>query len=415
MQIELKLLKHQKKYLFHKKPFGALVAGYGAGKSYIATIKTIYNLITNPGLNAAYYLPTYPLIRDIAYEKFPEILVNVFKITNFTLNKSTAEIILHDYKNKVIFRSMEGSGEKIIGYEVFYSVIDESDTLPEDKMEMIYKKILGRNRQKVKTGFNQLDTVSTPEGFGWLYKTFVEKKKDTQELIKAKTTDNPHLPKTYIEQLKDQYEPELLKQYMEGEFVNINGNTVYSFFNRTKFNTTENIIKGEELLVGQDFNFNGSVSIVSVIRGSKIMILDEILSKNTFNVVENIKEKYKGHKITIYPDASGKNNSTNSSKSDIDILREAGFKIVAPSKNPRIVDRVNSVNNLMKINNFLINVDNCPSLTKALEQQVYDKNGKPEKQDGIAGSTDDYLDAMGYFINQKHKIIKPNLKSFQMS
>ena len=42
----------------------------------------------------------------------------------------------------------------------------------------------------------------------------------------------------------------------------------------------------------------------------------------------SIKERYAGHKITIYPDASGNSRKTvNASESDISLLRRAGFTV----------------------------------------------------------------------------------------
>jgi len=52
---------------------------------------------------------------------------------------------------------------------------------------------------------------------------------------------------------------------------------------------------------------------------------------------------------------------------------------------------------------MFINIKRCPQLTKALEQQAYDKNGEPEKFTGSA-TVDDWNDAMGYFIAREfHK------------
>lgn len=415
MQIDLKLLKHQREFLFHKKPFGGLVAGFGAGKSYIATIKTILFNIQNPGINSAYYLPTYGLVKDICFDKFPDILMNTFgfKPSEFQLNKSTKEILLFNYNNKIMFRNMM-EPETIVGYETGFSLIDECDILSEDKMDIVFNKILGRNRKHLVTGGqNVLDMVGTPEGFKFFYKKFVEEKKDNQILIRAKTTDNKHLPETFIEQLESQYDKNLLKQYMNGEFVNINGNNVYNVFDRFNMDSKEEIIPGETLHIGQDFNVEGCCSCVYVERGSKIILVEEFVSNNTFEIVENIKDRYPNNKnIIMYPDASGKNSSSNSSQSDVGILNSAGFKIIAPTRNPKIVDRVNAVNSLMRTGNFLINVSKCPQTVKGLEQQVY-KNGSPEKFNGPA-TIDDWLDAMGYYIANKYKINKPRMKKFSL-
>jgi PBSX family phage terminase large subunit len=417
MNVKLNLLKHQKTFLLHKQKIGGLVAGFGSGKSYIATIKTILFNIQNPGINSAYYLPTYALVKDICFQVFPEILENHFDMIidrDYQLNKSSKEIIFFEYNNRILFRNMM-EPETIVGYESGYSLIDECDILNEQKMDVVWTKILGRNRKKTKTGLhNQIDVVGTPEGYKWFYKKFVEQKNDeTMILIKAKTTDNKHLPKDFIEGLIDQYDPKLLEQYMNGEFVNINGNNCYYEFNRDKMDCDEDIVYGEELHIGQDFNVGGCCSAVYVERGSRLYLLEEIVSDNTFEIIDNLKRKFPNNKITMYPDASGKAMSSNATLSDVSLLHKAGFKIIAPTRNPRIIDRVNAVNSILKTGNFYINTKKCPNITKALEQQVF-VNGKPEKFAGAA-TLDDYADAMGYYIANKHHITKPGFKSFQMS
>jgi hypothetical protein len=57
------------------------------------------------------------------------------------------------------------SPEYIIGYEVGYSLIDEADIPPKDKMRQVLVNVVARNRKKLPNGeHNSLDFVSTPEG-----------------------------------------------------------------------------------------------------------------------------------------------------------------------------------------------------------------------------------------------------------
>jgi len=45
-------------------------------------------------------------------------------------------------------------------------------------------------------------------------------------------------------------------------------------------------------------------------------------------------------------------------------------------------------------------------LTECLEQQVFDKNGLPDKESGL----DHPLDALGYMVYWHYKIVKPTFK-----
>lgn len=386
MTLNISLLPHQKEFFKSTVPT-ILVGGFGSGKSDAGAYKTIKNKLIYKDYKVAYYLPTYPLVRDIAFDKFTSILEKLG--LKYKLNKSDKEINIDNYSS-IIFRTMS-EPETIVGYEVAYSLIDEADILPFDKMHIAYNKILGRNRSVENAS---IDMVSTPEGFKFLY----EKANSGHfKVIRAKTTDNKFIPKNYIDQLKEQYPEQLLKAYLNGDFVNLTSGSVY-FFDRTKHNSDITHNQYDKLIIGQDFNIGGCCSVVYVQRGTSIIAVDEFISNDTFEIVRNLKQKYPNNEIEIIPDASGTHGSTNASKSDIAILREAGYRINAPKKNPRVQDRVNTTNNLYEKNKLFINTNKCPNFTKAQEQQAYDK-GIPEKFSG-AGTIDDWNDAGTYPLHR---------------
>lgn len=403
---EIALNRKQMDFLTSKATNTGFVAGLGSGKSFVATLKTIKMKMENPTETVAYYLPTYGLIRDIAFDKFPTLLSELG--IKYKLNKSDKEIHIENF-GKIIFRSMDNA-ETIVGYEVFYSIIDECDILNQDKMTIAYNKIMARNRQKHQQGkLNQIDVVSTPEGFKWFYQRYVKEfNPSTDKLVRASTYDNKHLPPDYIANLEQQYPPNLLKAYLNGEFVNLNSDTVYSYFDRKKHHKIIELLPDDIIHIGQDFNYNGSVSTVFIIRYINniecVFMIDEFTSKDSYGIVENCKRKYQNRIINIYPDASGNANKTNATVTDIQILRQGGLNVYTNNKNPRVQDRVNSVNALIYKDRFFIDTNKCIKTTEALEQQAYDLNGVPEKFNGSA-TIDDYNDSLGYFIYYKYPLL----------
>jgi len=381
-----------------------LVGGFGSGKSDAGVMKTFMMKMKYPKHKVAYYLPTYGLVRDIAFDKFTHFLegLNI----SYTLNKSDKEILI-DGMSSIIFRTMS-EPESIVGYEVAYSLIDEADILPKDKMHNAYDKIIGRNRAIDNA---VVDMVSTPEGFKFLYDKATS---GYFKVIKAKTTDNKFIPDSYIESLREQYSPELLKAYIEGEFVNLTTGSVYHYFDRASHSTSLEPIRNEPLHIGQDFNVGGCVSIVFVIRGDLAIAVDEFVSNDTYHVCENILERYPNNFITVYPDASGAANKTNSSVSDLDILYKAGFTLNVPRKNGAVKDRINVMNKKLSDNRILININKCPEFAKALEQQAYDKNGVPTKFTGAA-TVDDYNDAGGYAMVRIFGVEKTGMAQARLS
>ena len=141
-------------------------------------------------------------------------------------------------------------------------------------------------------------------------------------------------------------------------------------------------------------------------------MVDEITSHDTYDLINNIHSRYGSERvIEMCPDASGNSGSTNATKSDITLLRDAGFRINAPSTNPAIRDRINSVTGLLSHNKMFVNTHKCPEHTSALENQGYADDNKPEKFK-THPAIDDYNDDLGYFINRKFGINRNIISSY---
>ncbi len=405
----------QAEFVNCREPFPAFVGGFGSGKTAAGIMRALRLKWACPDQDVAYYLPTYDLVRMIAYPRFCEILTNA-RIRH-TLNKAEHVISIKN-NGKLIFRTLDNP-DRIVGYEVADSIVDELDTLKLADATRAWQQIIARNRQKKPNGgINTVGVATTPEGFRFVYERWAKNATEGYKLIRASTYSNArNLPAGYIESLKRSYPAQLIDAYIEGEFVNLTSGAVYPEFGRQKHHTDQVINAGEPLHIGLDFNVHNCTAVIAVIREGMPLILGELTEmRDTPAVVETIKEKYQGHSITVYPDASGQSNKTvNASESDIKILQHAGFQVRVPSKNPLIKDRVMAVNSLIRNgegNHWLkINTHLAPTLTESLEQQVYDKNGLPDKSDG----KDHPPDALGYFVYFHWPISKPTLtKQHQM-
>jgi phage terminase large subunit len=387
------VLSHQEKFIFSNAKHTGLIGGYGSGKTYAGVLKTTLKKLAYPGIDVAYYLPTYGLIRDIAFPKFRD-LFDQFGIP-YELHESAKEF--HTPYGDIKLRSMDNPAS-IIGYEVGYSLVDETDILPTDKMTTVFAMVLGRNRSLLPNGDrNCTDVVGTPEGFKWAYNFFVKEAKEGRQLIKGRTKDNPFLPPNYIEDLKDTYTPEQLEAYLNGEFVNLTTGTVYKKYDRIKNRTSRTVQPSDALHVGMDFNITKMNAVIHVQDTQFKYAVDEIVNAyDTDEVCAILKRRYPSHKIIVYPDAAGKARST-SGKSDHEIIKSYGFTIRSGNTNPPVKDRVNKMNISFcdKDGNrtYLVNDEQCPTYSEALERQTY-KNGEPDKSTGF----DHITEAGGYFV-----------------
>lgn len=406
---DVKLTGPQFDFIASEAIFPAMVAGYGAGKTFAGIFRALKLKFDYPSLNIAYYLPTYDLISQIAFPRFSEILEDTG--LPYKLNRAD-KIITILGASQIIFRTMD-MPERIVGYEVSDSIVDELDTLKIDKAGEVWRKIVARNRQKKPDKKpNTIGVVTTPEGFRFVYENWKRKPFNGTELIKASTYSNiKNLPDGYIDQLKNTYPEQMLAAYLDGDFVNLTQGSVYNEFDR-EFNSC-NVVEepGETLHIGMDFNVGEMAASIHVKRDGHVYVVNELVQLlDTPAMIAQIKKLYVDidtpHKIIVYPDASGRSRkSVNATESDIALLREAKFLVLANKRNPFVRDRIAAVNKMIYNNGerrYKVNIDKCPFLTEGLEKQAYDKHGEPDKTSGL----DHIVDSTGYFISYVYPVAR---------
>lgn len=401
-KVELALTAPQEEFVLCDQTNPAIIGGLGSGKSRAGTARLIYLMLDDPGISAAYYMPTYDLLRLRAIPGFESDL-QMFGLS-YRLNKSEYSISI-DGLGTVIFRSYDNPN-RIIAYEVAHSIVDELDTLRKDAAAVVWRKIDERNRQNAKRP-NSIGCVTTPDqGYnGFIYQRWYKEQPKGYVKIKAPTYSNPFLPDGYVDNIRKNYDPLLADMYIEGEIVNLNANKVYHFFDRRKHHSDRVIKSGDRLCIGIDFNIGGCCAVVFVIDGKTVIAVDEFVSHDTYDFVNSL-TRYEGHKLTIYPDASGKKGTTNATESDLQIIRRAGFAVDAPEANPPVRGRINAMNSMISHGNYLVNCNKCPEHANALETQGYDEKGAPEKFNDHP-AIDDWVDGPGYFIHRRFPILAP--------
>jgi hypothetical protein len=386
--------------------YPAFIGGFGCGKSHTLVNQALIDASYGPDALIAIYEPSYDLIRLIIA---PRLMGALDKAgIKYDYNKTEQHIKTKSAQfGDFILRTLDNP-ERIIGYESFRAHIDEIDLLSVAQAEMAWLKILGRNRQTLKNNpkaVNRVSAYSTPEGFKFMYDKWVRNATEEYQHVKASSTTNIFLREDYRNTLLKNYSPEMKKRYIDGDFVNLNTGTIYKDFDRLINTSKERIqtlnAKGEyepeKLYIGCDFNITKMAATVFVRRNNNTEwhIVDEFCNLyDTKGMIAAIKEKYAGHKICMYPDASGRSRKTSASTSDIALLEQAGFEIRAHSVNPFVNDRINAVNMSFYNKKVFVNTDTCPRTTECLEQQAWTDKGEPDKTSG----TDHQNDATGYLI-----------------
>jgi hypothetical protein len=414
----------QAQFLAMPHKYRAFVAGFGSGKTWVGCAGLGQHFMEFPKINAGYFGPSYPHIRDIFYPTIEEALFDWgLQVKIAESNKEVGIYQGRQYRGTVICRSMDRP-ESIIGFKIGKALVDEIDVLKKAKALLAWRKIIARMRYLGVDLKNGIDVTTTPEGFNFVHMQFVEEIKKKPEmaktygLIQASTYDNAlNLPEDYIPSLLMSYPDQLIAAYINGQFTNLRTGTIYKAYDRLLNNTDVTMEEGEPLCIGMDFNVGSMAAIAHVKRNGLPRAVDEIINAyDTPDMIRILKERYwkwdakqerfvATRTITIYPDGSGDSRKTvNASSTDISLLKAAGFRVNAPNANPPVKDRINATNamfcNAVGERRYLVNADKCPTYANCLEQQAWGDNGEPDKTTGF----DHPNDAGTYFIHKDYPI-----------
>lgn len=403
----------QAQFLSLDQKYRAFVAGFGSGKTWCGSAALMQHVWQWPRVNSGYFAPSFPQIRDIFYPTVEEVAHDWgIRVKIHETNKEVHCYSGKQYRSTILCRSMDKPGD-IVGFKIGQALIDELDVMKMDKASQAWRKIIARMRYNTPGLRNGIDVATTPEGFKFVYAQWVKALRDKPELrdlyglVQASTYDNAaNLPDDYIPSLRASYPPQLIEAYIRGQFVNLASGSVYPNFDRRLNHTDETIEPGETLHVGMDFNVLNMTSVINVIRnGEPRQLAEAVKVRDTPTMARVLRERFEGHSIIVYPDAAGgATSSKNASESDHALLKQAGFSVQVNGSNPRVRDRVNSVDAMMLNDKgerrWRINTDRCPQTTEALEQQSYDASGEPDKTTGH----DHPPDALGYFMVKRFPV-----------
>lgn len=375
------------------------IGGFGSGKSWALAAKLILLGLRNPGQTIMACEPTFPMIRtvlipalDAALEQWEiEYTFRASPQPEYHLDLPTGPVT-------ILCQSAENY-QRIRGQNLAAAVWDEADTSPVDTAQKAGEMLLARMR----TGnLNQLAIASTPEGYRYCYRTFIENEGPDKRLIKVKTRDNPHLPPEFIPSLERNYPSQLIAAYLEGEFVNLASCSLYPEFDRSLNYCDTQPTPQDTIYVGIDLNVGNCVTQHLVRRANEFHFFNEAIYRDTQQIAQGIKDLYPDHfrrgQLILIPDAASKQRSTAAAQeSDIGILKRAGHTVQSQSSNPLIADRINCVNVLIEQRTIKVG-NGCKHLIRTFEQHAFDEKGKPEK--GGVGMDDlsHAGDAAGYAI-----------------
>ena len=375
------------------------IGGFGSGKSWALAAKLIFLGLRNPGTTMMACEPTFVMVRQVlmpaldnAFDQWGiEYQFRASPTPEYTLMLPTGQV-------NILCMSAENY-QRIRGQNISAAVWDEADTSPVETAQKASEMLLARMRSG---NFNQLAIASTPEGYKFCFRSFVENDGPDKRLIRVQTQDNPYLPEDFIPSLERNYPKQLIAAYLRGEFTNLASCALYPEFDRSQHYTDAVATDLDTVHIGIDLNVGCCLTQHMIRRGDEFHFFNEAVFRDTQQISNGLKEMYPEHfrrgQLILIPDAASRQRSTAAAQeSDLGILKREGHQVKVQTTNPLIADRINAVNSLIEAGRLRVS-NRCPNLIRTLEQHSYDDSGRPLKGGTGVEDLSHAGDAMGYAI-----------------
>lgn len=360
----------RKKYNYDLGVHELLLSGsVGSAKSLWAAHMIVTHCLFNKGARGLLARRSMPDLKDTILSTVLEHIECLQEGKDYTFDKTRAKISFSN-GSEIISRSWaDGKIKKFRSLLLSMAVIEE---LTENDDLEFYKEIkmrvgrLPHIKEQLIISATNPDSPSHPA-----YKYFILNQTATRRTYYSVTSDNPFLPPTYIENLKETLTPREAERMLYGKWLDTVKEVVYYNYKEGRNFKDEVYQYNRRLPVDIMFDFNialgkpMSAAVGQVIgdtfHAAKTFIVD---GARTDDILE---EMYADGIFEISPqtrvfgDAAGKHNDTRSIRSDYDIisnfLRRHGinYRLMIKKSNPPIRKRHNEMNTLFQNANGKVN------------------------------------------------------------
>lgn len=193
-------------------------------------------------------------------------------------------------------------------------------------------------------------------------------------------------------------------------FETMTGRVYFPFDRRIHTGSMYKFVPNKSIFVGMDFNVTPMTAVILQPQyNGELWAVDEIVLHNssTTEMADEIERRYWRYmnQISIFPDPAANYRNSSRGETDIDILRQKGFKkIYFRKKHPAVQDRINAVNKMLKSADSTVRLfinDNCKHLIDSFEQTLYKENSKEVDK---TQNKEHITDAIGYCIEYTNPV-----------
>jgi len=353
------LLEKQQEFfnIPHKNTLDVVIyqGGYGSGKTWCGSLLGIMLARKYPGCKGLVCAKEYVLVRDTTLESYFSHLEAMGYVAgkHYTFNKIEKKMTFAN-GSEILFKGVDNP-EKIKSLNLHWAEIEEASQISDSAFKQLIGRLRNTNIKPSWQNFRyRLFGHTNPQANkGWIYKRFVESKKENYRLIIAPTSNNIYLPEHYLESMKEDFDPEYYRINVLGQFGNYSSGLVVKNFTDDNIKTLR-YNPNLPLHLTCDFNVDPMCWCMAHKDDKNIYFFDELTIENTTTqqAIDEFIRRYPNHKgdLIINGDASGDNRTAQSEFTNYMIIKRAleshGYnpKFQLRDFNPAVLRRIQAFN-----------------------------------------------------------------------
>jgi len=381
--------------------FRVVIAGRRFGKTHLAIRELCFHA-KEPEREVWYVAPSYKQAKMIVFKKLRKKLLDLKWVRKINETNLSFEL-----KNGTAI-SLKGADnyDSLRGVGLDFLVLDEFADIDQEAWTETLRPTLADKMGKALF-------IGTPKGMNWAKDLYdmAQEFPDEWRSFQFTTEEGGNVPVTEIEAARRTLDTKTFNQEFRATFETFSGRIFYAFERKKNVVAYLGDIPGE-LHIGCDFNIDPLTAVVAVKNGPLLHIIDEIkiYGSNTDELVEEIKNRYPGKRIVVYPDPAGQARKTSAGgRTDHTILRTAGFRVLAPSSHNAVRDGINAVNAKLCSSTGITTLfidPRCKYVIECLEKHVY-KEGTSLPEKGGNPDFSHMNDALRYMVDYLFPIRQP--------
>jgi PBSX family phage terminase large subunit len=401
--VQIPYKPHQYQRLLHNDPgrFKIVAGGRRVGKTVACLQEAIRHCLSNDNQLCFWIAPTYHMAKEVGFEEFTKY-ISILKPAIFSIHHTQLKVTF--INGSVLYFKGADNPDSLRGRGITLAIFDEGAFVKPEVWTKIIRPALSDRQGKV-------ILISTPNGFNW-FKDIWDKGDDWSKYLWT-TELNPLISDEELLAVRREISANEYRQEYLAEFITKTGR-VYDEW------TGENIIprgfpedKEHDIFLGLDFGFAGYTAIaffaVERATNNRVIQFDELYvsRKQMDEIIQLIRIKLAEYSLSqanvemCYTDPAGNADELSSGLSPVDMLRNAGFKVL--NKGSTINAGIALVrsfikNSLGQIRYFV--TENCTESIRCFNGYQYKEDKKKEEalKDGVH---DHLMDAIRYFFVNK--------------